>query len=213
MDKPVSSMSYSVLTVGHSTLSYEQFLSLIRSAGVTAIADVRSAPYSRHFPHFNREALRDELKADGVAYVFLGDELGGRPKESAYFCEGVADYEKMATAPAFASGIKRVKEGVEKYRIALMCSEHSPLDCHRCLLVGRALHEQGISVGHITTAGTVRGQTEIEDDLRTMAGDVQDQVDFFVSPSDRLAEAYRLRSRRVAYAEAPMAQSKKMAAG
>jgi uncharacterized protein (DUF488 family) len=206
-------MSYSVLTVGHSTLSYKQFLSLVRSAGVTAIADIRSAPYSRHFPHFNRETLRDVLKADGVAYVFLGDELGGRPKESAYFCQGVADYEKMATAPGFASGIRRVKEGAERYRIALMCSEHNPLDCHRCLLVGRALNEQGISVGHITAAGTVRGQTEIEDDLRAMVGDVQGQVDFFVSPSDRLAEAYRLRSRKVAYAEASPAQNKKMAAG
>ncbi len=201
MDKPVSSMPYSVFTVGHSTLSYEQFLSLIRSTGVTAIADVRSAPYSRHFPHFNRETLRDELKADGVAYVFLGDELGGRPKESAFFCEGVADYEKMATAPAFATGIKRVKEGAERYRIALMCSEHNPLDCHRCLLVGRALHEQGVAVGHITAAGNVRGQSEIEDELRAMAGEVQGQVDFFVSPSDRLAEAYRARSRKVAYAD------------
>ncbi len=66
-----------ILTVGHSTLSYEAFLRLIRSAGVTAVADVRSAPYSRHHPHFNRDMLRDELKLDGVAYVFLGEELGG----------------------------------------------------------------------------------------------------------------------------------------
>ena len=208
-----SSPDYKVLTVGHSTLSYEQFLTLIRSAGVTAIADVRSAPYSRHFPHFNRETLRKELKLDGVAYVFLGEELGGRPKESSYFCDGIADYEKMAKAPSFALGIKRVKEGAERYRIALMCSEHNPLDCHRCLLVGRVLKEQGISVEHIIWNGELRSQTAIEDDLLAIAGKDQNQVDFFAAPSDRLSEAYRHRATRVAFVESSPERTKAIGAG
>ena len=212
MGRTMISMHYGVLTVGHSTLTYEQFLSLIRSAGVTAIADVRSAPFSRHFPHFNRETLRAKLKSDGVAYSFLGDELGGRPKDSAYFSDGVADYEKMATAPAFASGLKRLKEGAARYRIALMCSEHNPLDCHRCLLVARALKEQSVSVEHILSSGKLRSQAEIEDDLLSMMGNDQNQVDFFASPTDRLAEAYRLRSKKAAYSETQRDQKKPTAA-
>ena len=99
-----------ILTIGHSTLSYERFLALLRQASVNAIADVRTSPYSRHFPHFNRDLLRDELRYDNIAYVFLGDELGGRPKEKQYFCNGTADYEKMAMTDDFARGINRVLE-------------------------------------------------------------------------------------------------------
>jgi uncharacterized protein (DUF488 family) len=200
MDKPMNSMETSVLTVGHSTLTYEQFLTLVRSAGVTAIADVRTAPFSRHFPHFNRGTLQDELKADGIAYVFLGEELGGRPKENSYFRDGIANYEEMAKAPSFALGLKRLKDGAERYRIALMCSEHNPLDCHRCLLVGRALKEQGVSVEHIMSNGELRSQAVIEDDLLAMAGTNQDQVDFLATPRERLSEAYRHRAKKVAFA-------------
>jgi uncharacterized protein (DUF488 family) len=123
----VSATPVEVFTIGHSTLSYEKFLELLRVASVTAVADVRTAPYSRHFPHFNRDALRSELRLDNIAYVFLGDELGGRPKDKQFFCEGVADYEKMALTASFAKGLRRVIDGAKKYRIAMMCSEHDPL--------------------------------------------------------------------------------------
>src|SRR5579872_6567480 len=112
-----------VLTIGHSTLPYERFLALLRQASVTAVADVRTAPFSRHFPHFNSDVLRDELRHDNIAYVFLGKELGGRPKDKRFFCDGVADYEKMAETEEFERGLDRVIEGAKKYRIAMMCSE------------------------------------------------------------------------------------------
>jgi uncharacterized protein (DUF488 family) len=186
-----------VLTIGHSTLSYEQFLSLLRKAGVTAVADVRSSPYSRHFPHFNRETLHSELRADGIAYVFLGDELGGRPKDPRFFCDGIADYERMATAPSFKEGLDRVVEGTSRFRIALMCSEHDPLDCHRCLLVGRALTERKIPVGHILSNGKQITHHEIEERLLSMAGREVD--DLFAPREERLTTAYRDRARKVAF--------------
>lgn len=188
-----------VLTIGHSTLSYEAFLELLRGAGVTAIADVRTAPFSRHTPQFNRETLRDELKIDGIAYVFLGIELGGRPTGSSFYCDGIADYERMAETPDFASGVDRVVAGSQKYRIALMCSEHDPLDCHRCLLVGRALKRRGLRVAHILSSGRQKSQTQIEAELLSLAGEDLGQADFLTSPEDRLAKAYRSRARKVAY--------------
>src|ERR1700722_20120562 len=93
--------------IGHSTLPYERFLELLRRCSVTAVADVRTAPYSRHSPQFNKDTLRNELRHDGIAYVFLGQELGGRPKDKQLFCEGVADYEKMARVADFAKGLDR----------------------------------------------------------------------------------------------------------
>lgn len=188
-----------ILTIGHSNLAYEDFLKLLRGADVTAIADVRSAPYSRHHPHFNGDTLKAELSADGVSYVFLGNELGGRPKDKSFFCEGVADYEKMARTPSFESGIQRVIEGQKRYRIALMCSEHNPLDCHRCLLVGRALFDRHFTVNHILFNGNLKDQSEIERDLLAMAR--QNRADFF--PTDQISAAYRDRSMKVAFSNAP----------
>lgn len=188
-----------VLTIGHSTLPYERFLELVRKAGVTAIADVRTSPFSRHFPQFNKDTLKDELRMDGIAYSFLGKELGGRPTGRQFYCDGVADYERMAQSPDFERGLGRVLEGARKYRIALMCSEHDPLDCHRCLLVGRALAERGVAVKHILSDGTIADQHDIEERLLVFAK--QENTDMFLSRDEQLAEAYRKRGRKVAYAE------------
>lgn len=189
-----------VLSIGHSTLDYDQFVARLKTAGVTAIADVRTSPFSRNFAHFNRDVLKDALARDGISYVFLGKELGGRPKEEEYYTDGIADYEKMAKSDLFQKGLERVEQGARKYRIAMMCSERSPLECHRCLLVGRALAERGVTVSHLLPDGEAVAQSEIEEQLLAMAGKQED--DMFASPAERLNDAYRERARKVAFAEA-----------
>ncbi|QGM98771.1 DUF488 family protein [Methylocystis parvus] len=186
-----------IFSIGHSTLPYEQFLTLLRRVGVDAVADVRTSPYSRYLPHFNQKELCSELKQDGIAYVFLGKELGGRPTGANFYCEGVADYEKMASTEAFNAGIDRVVAGGERYRIALMCSEKHPLDCHRCLLVGRQLLRRGIDVQHIMSKGSTIPQTRIEEELLTLVG--QNADDLFSAREERLQTAYRLQARKVAF--------------
>jgi uncharacterized protein (DUF488 family) len=188
-----------VLTIGHSTHSWERFIALLRGANVTAVADVRTSPYSRLYPRFNRNDLRGELRSDGISYVFLGKELGGRPSEREFYCEGVADYEKMAQASEFKRGLDRVIEGARKYHIALLCSERDPLDCHRCLLVGRALAQRGVRVNHILENGKIASQDEIEDKLLELSGRNTD--DFFAPRAERVAAAYRERALKVAFSE------------
>jgi uncharacterized protein (DUF488 family) len=190
-----------VFTIGHSTHSWERFITLLRVTNVTAIADVRTSPYSRFYPQFNREDLREELRSDGISYVFLGKELGGRPNERRFYCDGVADYEKMAQTTEFNKGLNRVIEGAKKYRIALMCSERDPLDCHRCLLVSRALAERGVSVNHILDNGDVVSQHVMEEKLLEVAG--RDTDDFFAPRDERLSAAYRQRAKKVAFNEPP----------
>jgi uncharacterized protein (DUF488 family) len=188
-----------IFTIGHSAHPWERFLALLRSANVTAVGDVRSSPYSRLYPHFNRDGVCEELRSDGISYVFLGKELGGRPSESRFYCAGVADYEKMAQSTEFKKGLDRIIEGAKKYRIALMCSERDPLDCHRCLLVGRALAQRGVRVCHILENGKLVSQDEIEDKLLELSG--RDTGDFFTPRAEQLAAAYRERARKVAFAE------------
>jgi uncharacterized protein (DUF488 family) len=190
-----------VFSIGHSTLEYEQFVARLIAAGVTAIADVRTSPFSRNSAHFNRDALKEALSRDGISYVFLGRELGGRPKGKEYYTDGVADYEKMAKSDLFHKGLERVEQGARKYRIAMMCSERSPLDCHRCLLVGRALAERGVTVSHILSQGEIVSQSDVEERLLAIAD--KQHVDLFASAADQLSDAYRERARKVAFSEAP----------
>lgn len=190
-----------VLTIGHSTQSFADFLQLLREAEVTVLADVRSQPYSRRVPHFNRETLKDSLSAAKIAYVFLGDELGGRPSTPDFYSDGMADYEKMARKESFGHGLDRVIEGARTHRIALMCAERDPLDCHRCLLVGRALKERGVDVRHIVGPGETVGQEDIEELLLAMSD--QSHKDLFTPRQDQIAQAYRHRARRAAFSEKP----------
>ncbi len=188
-----------VLTIGHSTLPIETFLARLETADVSAVADVRSSPFSGRAPHFSRDELRPTLKARGIKYVFLGTELGGRPHDRSLYCDGVADYEKMALESDFLEGIGRVISGAREHTIALMCSEHNPLDCHRCLLVGRILVERNVSVGHILNNGRIAEQKEIEEKLLNLS--VGATYDMFATREDSLSKAYRLRAKKVAYRE------------
>lgn len=155
-----------IFTVGHSNHSLERFLHLLAGARITAIADVRSKPHSRWSPQFNKHALASALGRQDIAYVFLGRELGGRPEDPALLLNGKPDYDAMARSESFRSGIERIIEGAKTHRIALMCAERDPLDCHRFLLVGRHLASRSLPVAHILASGDVEAQGQTESRFR-----------------------------------------------
>jgi len=188
-----------ILTIGHSRHPLERFLSLLKTAQVTAVADVRSAPVSRFSPHFNKAALAASLAGRGIDYVFLGKALGGRPVREEMYTRGRADYEKMAASSEFRAGLVQLIEAAGRNRVALMCSEADPLDCHRCLLVGRALAEAGIAVEHILASGEIITHAQAEDRLLQLEHLADDDL-LMRSREARLAEAYRSRNRKAAYA-------------
>jgi hypothetical protein len=86
-----------------------------------------------------------------MGYVFFGDELGGRPRDPSLYCDGVADYEAMAQRPGFRADLDRLLAMAGQRRLCLMCSERDPLDCHRCLLVARALAACGATSAMAST--------------------------------------------------------------
>lgn len=142
-----------VLTIGHSTHSLEAFVKLLKAHSVGAVADIRSTPYSRYSPHFNRESLRGALQRHQIRYVFLGRELGARSDDPSCYENGRVRYRLLAQTELFQRGIKRVESGSSTYRIALMCAEKDPLDCHRAILVAPALCRNGTPVQHILPDG------------------------------------------------------------
>ena len=178
-----------IFTVGHSSHSWGDFLSLLQAHDVTKIIDVRSRPMSR-FAHFNRPELTRRLGDAGIAYRFSGDVLGGRP------AHGAADYEAMATAVAYRAGVTDVVCEAVEDRLALMCSEHDPLMCHRCLLVARSLSAfRDAPVLHILRDGTLETQQEAEDRLLRLTR--QTDADLFGTREQRLAIAYRMQNHRL----------------
>jgi uncharacterized protein (DUF488 family) len=124
-----------VMTVGHSNHPIEAFLELLARNRVTALADVRSMPYSRYQPQFNKDALARSLREHGIRYVFLGRELGARSEDPTCYVNGRVEYHRRAQTETFKSGIDRVVGGMNEHRIALMCAERDPLECHRTVSV------------------------------------------------------------------------------
>lgn len=163
-----------VLTVGHSNHDLDRFLALLSGAGITALADVRSDPHHSYRDHFAQQPLAAALRQAGIGYVYLGLELGGRPRTAAQQDpDGRARYDLMATEPAFRAALDRVLVGAREHVVALLCSEEDPTECHRRLLVGRALAEEGVDLRHLRADGSVSddsallgdGQTGLFEDL------------------------------------------------
>jgi uncharacterized protein (DUF488 family) len=189
--------AFDLFSIGHSNIPAERFVALLRDAGVEAVADVRSTPFSRRFPWFSGKALAATLKQHDMAYLPYGEGLGGRPADASLYRDGVADYEAMAQRPEFLAALDRLIADAARHRVCLMCAEREPLDCHRCLLVTRALAERGLAVGHILHDGTVEPHTATEQRLLTLCQQADDL--FVTGQRERLAAAYRHRARAVAY--------------
>ena len=188
-----------VFTVGHSTHTIERFLDLLRQHGVTAIADVRSVPYSRMQPQFNRETLMRSLDTCGLAYMFLGKELGARSDDKTCYENGRVQYRRLAMTAAFHAGIERVRMKSESRRIALMCAEREPLACHRTLLVGRELIAAGTPVVHIHADGHVEPHAKAMQRLLQIFGLPEENL--FRTQADLIEEACARQEERVAYVD------------
>jgi len=192
--------SSTLYTIGHSDHSAEKFGELLRRHEITAIADVRSSPYSQRVPHFNRELLARELERLGIRYVFLGLELGARRSEAACYEDGRARYSLIAEAPLFQEGLNRVRGGIEKHRIALMCAEKDPLTCHRSILICRNLKPDLPRIEHILDDGTLEPHEELESRLLDHSGLAE--PDLFMTDEERLERAYDWQAERIEYREA-----------
>lgn len=146
----------SAFTIGHSNHSARKFVGLLQGHGIEVLVDTRSHPYSRHAPHFNAREIEAILSDEGIGYVFLGVELGGRPEgEEFYDAEGRVNYARVETSRPFLDGIHRVETEIQDRKVALLCSEEDPAWCHRRLLVGRALSARGIAIRHIRGDGGI----------------------------------------------------------
>lgn len=191
-------MQNTVFTIGHSTHPQERFIALLRQHGITALCDVRSKPYSRMNPQFNREELNEVLLAQGIEYRFLGKELGARSDDPNCYENGKVQYDRLAETELFKYGLKRVLRGMrDDFRIALMCAEKEPLECHRTILVARHLVALGVTIEHILVDGNLENHDAALIRLAKMIN--LREPDLVHSREQLLADAYRKQGERIAY--------------
>lgn len=188
-------------TIGHSTHPIADFIALLRRHAIEVVCDVRSSPYSRYNPQYNRENLIPELKSAEVKYVFLGKELGPRSDQPSCYVNGKVSYRRLAKTPAFAQGLNRLREGMRQYRVALLCAEKDPMTCHRTILVCREMREDA-DIRHILEDGEIELQADLE--RRLMRAHNLHQGDLFSTPAERVERAFDAQAEKIAYvAKAP----------
>jgi len=155
-----------VYTIGHSNLNNLEFIKLLTLYKINLVIDVRSVPYSKFIPQYNRENVSQTLNSFDISYKYAGEFLGGRPKNPDCYKNRklpeknsdylqVVDYSKMMTTENFLVGINTVIKYISQYKVAIMCSEENPADCHRHYLIGRYLYNRGYKVLHIRHDGNV----------------------------------------------------------
>ncbi len=186
-----------IYTIGHSTHSAEKFIELLSAHSITAIGDVRSSPYSKFNPQFNRETIQKELKNHGISYVFLGKELGPRSDDPACYQDGRVRYGKLAKTDLFLEGIERIKNGIKSFRIALMCSEKDPVTCHRMILICRNLRSEQTEIKHILEDGTLENNRDSEKRLMQILK--IPQAELFDSEEELIQRAYNKQGEKIAY--------------
>jgi uncharacterized protein (DUF488 family) len=168
-----------IFTIGYGARTVDELVRALKANSIEYLIDVRTAPYSKFKPEFSKELLQHHLERAGVRYLFMGDLLGGQPKDPACHTDGKVDYDKVRAQPFFQTGIERLKKAFEQQRrVALMCSEGRPEQCHRSKLIGEALAAAAIPVCHIDAEGQLLTQEQVIERLTKGQMDLFGQSSF-----------------------------------
>ncbi len=196
-----------IFTIGHSNYSVDRLIGMLRYYSIDCVVDIRGTPYSRYNVQFNKEVIRQTLIDYGYKYIYMGNEFAAqREDKNLYKDEGYADFEKVIYDKDFLKGIQRLKVGCEKgYRIVLMGAMQDPINCHRCILLGRSLLEAGFHLKHILDDATLATQSELEERLLEKYYGNSNQITFDLligkeeSKEDRVKACYRKSNKEIGY--------------
>lgn len=196
-----------IFAIGHSNYPYGKFIEMIKKYNINCIVDIRETPYSKYNVQYNKEYFRETLKKDGYTYIYMGEEFGAkRGSKESYNNEGYADFDKVVKEDIFLSGVKRIKNGIDKgYRIVLLGAMQEPIRCHRSIMVGRFLKKEGLDVKYILHEGTLATQDDIEEDLLNKYFEDRNQIsiDSLIgkgqSKKDMIEQGYKLANKDIGY--------------
>jgi len=184
-------------TIGHSNRTLNEFISLLNNLSINCVVDARSKPYSKYAKQFNKETIKKFLEDNKIYYIFMGNELGAKTENAKFLTKGEVDFNKLRESPDFKNGISRIIDGLnKKFNIAIMCSEKNPIDCHRFSLISKELKFRGIEVKHIISAGEIKTQEEIENEV--VKNFEKNQLNIF-GELDSIDNAYEKITKKIRY--------------
>lgn len=135
-------------TIGYGNRTVSEVFALLRKQGIEKLIDVRSVPYSRYRPMFNKNNLAIQAKTEEVEYILKGNELGARLNGS------YPSYDILRSRPEYMEGLQYLINMLDAgYNIAIMCCELDYLKCHRYSLIGEDMFQLGYDVIHIGRQG------------------------------------------------------------
>jgi uncharacterized protein (DUF488 family) len=194
---------YTIYTIGHSTHPVETFIEYLDRYQINCVIDVRSMPYSKYNPQYNKELLQAALTQKDILYAHFGLEFGARHTSKAMLdAEGRVDFNKVRASDTFRQGLVRLENALDQgYRIVLMCSEKDPLACHRFSMICYYLKKEGYEINHILDDGSIITNAELEKRMIQKYQKHIPQNDLFthVTEEEQIDAAYHLCGRDVAY--------------
>ncbi|AJG98343.1 DUF488 family protein [Clostridium beijerinckii] len=196
-----------IYTIGHSNYSIEKLIDMLKTYDIDTVVDIRGTPYSKYNVQYNKETIAETLKKEGFIYIYMAKELAAqRQDKNSYNKEGYSDFEKVIMEEDFLRGIERLKTGCQKgYNIALLGAMQDPIRCHRSILVGRSLRENGFNVKHILDDYTFASQEKIEEKLLSKYFSNRNQITIDsllgneISEVEMIKEGYRLANKEIGY--------------
>ncbi len=191
-------------TIGHSTFDTELFLKRLQDNDIGFVIDVRSTPFSKYANQYNKDRIEKFLKENDINYFHMGEHFGARQKDTKYYPHEYLDFELFRNSDIFQKGMKNIERGLEKYNIALMCTEKDPIDCHRAIMVGRGFELDGVDVGHIMPDGNLLTQKDFNDRLLELYFPDRYQYSLFDTEEKKtdeeyLKDAYILKNKEIGY--------------
>lgn len=198
----IKTCSKVIFTVGHSNYEADKFIKILHSHSIEMLIDIRSAPYSKYCSQFDKDVIELILINNGIKYIFLGSELGARPKDENCYISGRVSFVRLKDSEHFKRGILSVIEQSSKYRIAIMCSEKEPINCHRAILISRVLEQQGHTIKHILDENELLDHKELEAQLLKKFKIEKTLFDTESSGQLNLQEAYQEQEKMISYQEA-----------
>jgi uncharacterized protein (DUF488 family) len=194
-----------IYTIGHSNYPVEKLIDMLRYYNINCVIDIRGIPYSKYNIQFDKETIRYTLTKEGFIYLFMATEFADkRDTKVSYIEEGYADFEKVIEEEDFKRGIERLKDGCNKgYRIALLGAMQDPIRCHRSILLGKALIEEGFNIMHIMDDYSIKDQDYIEERILEKYFPDRNQITIDAllgnekTREDFIKEAYKLANREI----------------
>ena len=157
-------MAKEIFTIGYSGFpKVEDFITALKQYNIQILIDVLSSPFSAYYETYNKDRLDSILRNNSIFYTNYAKQFGARQDNRDFYKNGRLDFETFSKSEQFLAGVSRVEESSAV--VALMCAEKQPSECHRTILVARALSERGHDITHILPDGITLTQRDIDAEL------------------------------------------------